>query len=376
MRQITTAVLVALLGLLLACGGGGSIRPTAPTGTLTLLLGSDSLPGYSQVMVGVEKVEATADGSSWTLLGSPKKTVNLVTLQNGNGASLLAATVNSTTFTQFRITWATVNYQSAISVAAYTIATGGAQQILTMPTTSTLSGPITVGPNGAVVAQIMLSGQQAVQTRAGLGATFLAQGAAYDLAASARITGRLLDGTSPLVGAEVFGETLDALGVATLQRRAITDATGRYVLEGLPLNTNYVVVAQPVGASYSYPAGGTSVVVSSAALYTADLAFSSPVAAGSLTLTLTPASTLSQGSWGELRQPVAIGTIVPPTLIVRSQTAVTLAANDQVVFQGLTPGFYGVTAQRSLAGAAPVMKLGTQVLVNVGAPATSQLAFP
>jgi len=379
MRIPAYAVLVVSLALVLGCGGGSSDRPAPATGTLTLRLGSDSLPGYSSVVVGVEKVEASTDGSNWTTLGNVQKTVDLVALQNGNSASLLAATtVTPTTFTQFRITWAKVNYQSAISVPAYTIATGGAQQVLTMPATSSVSGPVTVGANGAVVAQIMLSGLQAVQTRAGLGATFLAQGTAYDLAASALVTGRLLDGTSPLVGAEVFAETVDGLGVATLQRRAFTDGTGTYVLEGLPLGFVYEVVSQPAGASSSYPAtAATPVNATKATTYTANLAFSSPVTPGSLTLTLTPASTATQGTWGELRQTVATGTSGSQILIVRSQTAATLAASDQVLFQGLTPGFYGVTAQRSDAGAAPVMRTGTQVLVSAGGlPSAASLSFP
>ena len=379
MRIPAYAVLVASLTLVLGCGGGSTDRPAPATGTISLRLGSDSLPGYSSVVVGVEKVEASTDGSNWTLLGNVKKTVDLVALQNGNSASILAATtVNPTTFAQFRITWATVNYQSTISVPAYAIATGGAQQVLTMPATSTLNGPITVGSNGAVVAQVMLSGLQAVQTRATLGATFLAQGAVYDLAATARITGKLLDGTSPLVGAEVFAETVDALGVATLQRRAFTDATGTYVLEGLPLGYVYFVVSQPAGSTSAYPATATTPVnATTATTNIANLAFSTPVTPGALTLTLTPASTLTQGTWGELRQAVTTGTAGSAILIVRSQTAATLAASDQVLFQGLTPGFYGVTAQRSAAGAVPVMKTGTQVLVSAGGPPSSAtLSYP
>ena len=379
MRIPTCAVLLVSLALVLGCGGGSTDRPAPATGTLTLRLGTDSLPGYSSVVVGVEKVEASTDGSNWTTLGNVKKTVDLVALQNGNAASLLAATtVNPTTFSQFRITWATVNYQSTISVPAYIIATGGAQQVLIMPTTSTVSGPVTVGSNGAVVAQIMLSGLQAVQTRAGFGATFLAQGAAYDLAASARITGKVLDGTSPLVGAEVFAETVDALGVATLQRRSFTDATGTYALEGLPLGYVYFVVSQPAGVTSAYPATSTTPVnATTATTYTANLAASSPATPGSLNLTLTPASTVTQGSWGELRQAVTTGTSGSQILIVRSLTAATLAANDQVLFQGLTPGFYGVTAQRSAAGAVPVMKTGTQVLVSAGgSPSSATLSYP
>jgi hypothetical protein len=46
-RPFLASLLCLGLGLTLACGGGGSSSP-APTGNLTLRLGADSFPGYSQ----------------------------------------------------------------------------------------------------------------------------------------------------------------------------------------------------------------------------------------------------------------------------------------------------------------------------------------
>ena len=55
LRQILASLLSA--GLMVACGGGGgSVDRSGPVGTLTLRLGSDSFPGYSQAVVSLEKV--------------------------------------------------------------------------------------------------------------------------------------------------------------------------------------------------------------------------------------------------------------------------------------------------------------------------------
>lgn len=376
LRPILAALMS--LGWMLACGGGGGSSHATPTGNLTLRLGSDSFPGYSQAVVSLEKVEASTDGANWVPLGSVKTTVDLLALQNGHSAVILPATpVNPVTFSQFRITWATVNYQSAINQPAYVVPSGGAGQLLAMPATTVVSGPISIPVNGNVTAQIMFSGQQAVQSRAGGPYAFQATGRALDLAATATITGHAGDGATSLAGVEVFAETVDGTGLATLQRRALTNASGNFSLEGLPTSALYFVAAQPAGATTSYAAAASAPVnATAAAAYTANLAFSSPQTSGSLTLTITPASTPTQGTWGELRQTLSTGTAGSQTLIVRSQTVATGLVQDQAGFLGLAPGVYGVTAQRSTAGTTPVSKPGTQVLISAGGTATALLTYP
>lgn len=368
------------LGMTLGCGGGGGFtRTVTPTGNLALAFGSDSFPGYSQAVVSLERVEATADGATWISLGSVKATYDLMALQNGHAVSILpATTVTAATYTQFRLTWATVNYSSAAHVPAYLVNSGGTELPLTLPTTTVVNGPITVPANGNLTALIMLNGQQAVQSRAGTPAyTFQATGRATDLAATARITGHLGDGATALSGVEVFAETVDGSGLATVQRRAFTDAFGNYALEGLPTGSLYFVVAQPASTLSAYAAlAAAPVNATTATATTVNLAFSTPQTPGALTLTVTPASTATQGTWGELRQTLATGGAGSQTLIVRSQPMASGLTQDQAGILGLAPGTYGVTVQRSTSGAAPVMKTGTQVLVSAGATATSVLAYP
>jgi hypothetical protein len=367
------------LGLTLACGGGGGTpdRSTAK-GSLTVLFGSDSFPGYGQAVVSLEKVEGTVDGTTWVPLGNVRATYDLMALQGGHSAVALSAIpVTAATYAQFRLTWATVNYQSAIHQPAYAILSGGGEQVLAMPTTTVVNGPVTVPAGNSATALIFLSGQQAVQARPGPVYQFQATGRAYDAATIARISGRLLDGATPLAGVEVFAETVDGTGLATLQRRAFTDATGAYALEGLPTGSLYFVVAQPAGTLSAYAAQSAAPVnAATATVYTSNLAFSAPQPPGALTLTVTPASTSTQSTWGELRQTLTTGGAGSQTLIVRSQSLVSGLVQDQAGLLGLAPGTYGVTVQRSTSGGTPVAKVGSQVLVSAGGTALSTLSYP
>ncbi len=373
-----------LLAATLACGGGGSTSwGGASTGTLTVRFGTDSFPGYDQAVVSLEKLEGTTNGTSWTTLGTVRATYDLMNLQNGNSVKILPATsVPAGAYSQFRITWAMINYSDQSRQAAYVVLPGVTTGLLmSMPTTTVIPASVNVSSGGSATAQIMLSGQQAIQQRAGTPTyTFQATGQAYDLSQVASIAGKLTDGTTPLVGAEVYAETVDGLQVATIQRRAFTDATGSYLLECLPAgaSTAYFVVSQPASTLSAYAAEASSPIsVAAATTATANLAFSGAQQSGALTLTINPPSLPTVATWGELRQNLAAGPGLLENLIVRSQSAVTSASQDQVYFTGLAPSFYGVTAQRSTAGAVPVTKAyGSQVQVSSGAIASANLSYP
>jgi hypothetical protein len=383
MRIRLISVSLLCLGWMLACGGGGGTSHSAPpTGSLTLRFGSDSIPGYGQVWVSVEKVEGSFDGNTWTTLGNVKSSYDLMTLQNGHSVVILPATaVTPGTYAKFRLTWASVNYQSAGHQPAYLVLPNTTELLMNMPTTKTtvVKGSVAVAANGSTVAQLMLSGQQAVQTRPGTVYTFQATGTAYDVTTSAKITGHLGDGTTDLNNVEVFAETVDGLDLATVQRRALTDSLGDYTLEGLPAGAGvtYYVVAQPASASAAYDAKGQKVITATPVSYPADFAFSGPKVPGALTLTVTPGSTATQVTWGELRQTLITATAESHNLIVQSQPAATSIGQDQVYFTSLSPNSYGVTSQRTTNGGAPVMKVSASsptVSSNTNIPAN--LSYP
>jgi hypothetical protein len=367
-----------LLGVVLGCSGGS--RPAAPSGTLTVRLGSDSLPGYGQVVVSVDKLEGNLDGIGWVTVGAVNATYDLQTLQNGGSVVLVAgARVGAGSYSQFRLTWAASNYKDNTKLPAYVMPVSGAGLAMQMPTSTVVAGPVVVPANGSASAQLMLSGQQAVQVHAGAAAPaqFQATGSAYDATAIARITGHLADGSLPLAGVEVFAETVDGNLLASIQRRALSDAAGNYVLEALPAGAVYYVAAQPAGVTSAYGAL-TSAPVNAAApvSYGADLAFSSPASPGSLNVVITPASAIGVGTWVELRQILLTGPGVGQNLIVRSGIAATGASQDSVSFQGLAAGSYGLKVQRSTAGGPPVAKVGGSPMVTAGASTAVTISLP
>ncbi len=377
------ASLVCLL-LALACGGGGdgssiSLGGGTPTGNLTVRLGSDSFPGYSQVVLSIEKVEGSTNGTTWIPLGNVKSAVDLMLLQNGNSAAILsAASVPAAIYTQFRITWATLDYYDSFNSSPSFVSINGNLAQLAMPATTVLSGSVTVTATSTTVL-LMLSGQQAVQSRLGglSPYSFQATGSAYDGGATASLTGHLADGTTPLTGVEVYAETLDANGLATLRRRAFSDLAGNYALEGLPIGSTYYVVAQPGTTTRSYQALASAAISATTAItYPADLAFSSPLPpAYLLTFLVTPPSTATQVTWAELRKTLATGG-TSKSLIVRSQTLDSSLAQDATELFYLYPDTYDVAAQRSTSGAVPVKTVGNPVTLNSGSTITVQLSYP
>jgi hypothetical protein len=370
---------LACLVLAMACGGGGggsniSLGGGTPTGNLTVRLGSDSFPGFNQVVLSIEKLEGSTNGSTWTPLGNVKSAVDLMLLQNGNSAAILsAASAPAATYTQFRITWATVNYSTGNTPSFVVV--NGIQSQLTMPTSTVVNGSVTVTAAGSTVL-LMLNGQQAVQLRSA-SYHFQATGSAYDPSATARLTGHLADGATPLTGVEVYAETVDSNLVATIQRRAFTDLSGNYTLEGLPTGGQYFVVAQPGNTSSSYPAQASAAVnAATAATFTANLAFSSPLTpARLLTVYVTPSSTAAQVTWAELRKTLATGG-TSQNLIVRAQTLDWNLNQDGTNIYGLFPDTYGVAAQRSTSGATPVKQAGTPVSLSSGGTYQTTLLFP
>ncbi|MDR3673389.1 MAG: DUF4382 domain-containing protein [Holophaga sp.] len=388
--RVLSRILALLLPVLLlgstGCGGGSSSGPVA-MGALTLQLGADSVAGYSQVVVSLAKVEISKDGGSWSTLAVTPATFDLQALQNGGSQTLAADDqVQAGTYTQVRLTWGTtLNYQDNTRQPNYVVPTGGSGKVLTMPATTVAAGSVVVPGNGKVTARLMLRGNQAVQGNT-TGATpsylFLATGTVSDLAACASITGSLSAGGAALAGTEVYAETVDGNGLASITRRALSDSAGAYVLDALPAGT-YFVAALPAGAGTTvYPAqAGSAVTAVAAQSYGVNLDFTATaLQPGTIALTVTPGSTSTQGTWGELRQTLATGSGINQTLIVRALTATTTATGDVVDFTGLVSGsggYYGVSAQRSTGSAAAVQKTdGSQREVTAGATTTVSISYP
>jgi len=367
MRLMFSVIPAVLLACSLGCTSASSDGSNSITsGSLVVQFGSDSFPGYSNVVVGVESLEISRDGSSWSSLGSIQKTVDLMGLQNGNPSTLInGLSVPTGTYHYFRVTWATTNYADITSQPAYLVTTSATKGLLAMPKTTVLTGTLTISNQTASIATLMLDGTQAVQAKYNLNATqpyyFQPTGSFVDRAQSAKVTGKITGSASiALSGVEVYAETTNGYGDASICRRALTDANGKYTLDALPTGVAVYIVAQPAGTSVSYPAIAEMTTLSAGGSYALDLGSTSNLSPGSINLTITPASTSSQGTWGELRKSVMIPSAgTSAYLIVRSQTAVSGVSQDQVSFAGVAPGAYSYTSQRSTSGAAPLMKVSS-----------------
>lgn len=93
---LTIAILVFA-----ACGGGGG---SGSSGTLSVSLSDSTLPGFKAIYVTVEEVHAhPSGGGGWVTVGTPDKTVDLLTLINGVREELGVADLATGHYTQLRL---------------------------------------------------------------------------------------------------------------------------------------------------------------------------------------------------------------------------------------------------------------------------------
>lgn len=367
------------LTLLMACPP----RPD-PGAQLAVRMGTDGFQGYDHVVVSIEKVEALTLSNQWIPINqAAHSTVDLMGLQNGQFLALGSYREEILmSYTSFRITWAQTNYQDGSLPAAYVVPTGGERQALAMPSNTLFPGAVHVMSNTTTWASLMLDGSQVIQLHAGAPTPyrFQATGRAFDSGSTSLIKGRIgqIQGEPVLGlgGVEVFAETLDDTGLATIRRRALTDATGSFTLEALPIGAQYWVVAQPSHPDQVFQAQVLPVHLNAAGrVYQQSLYFDQPQSPGRLDALLTPASATNQGTWIELRQSLLTSNDISRTFIVRSRTVSTGATTDQASFQGLAPGNYSVNAQRATADGAPVMSATSTQDVSASATTTVDLVY-
>ncbi|HTL99317.1 MAG TPA: DUF4382 domain-containing protein [Holophagaceae bacterium] len=381
-----TCLLSSPLLLVLAAGGGGGggVPQPAPTGYVTLDLGADSTPDWSQVVMGIKEVDVSADGTHWAVLSQPAKTFDLLQVQNGgiinlaNNAPLAAGTY------QVRITWATINYANQVLQPAYVYPVGSASGlVLSMPVTTQLGGTLTVQEGATTSELLMLDTASAVQSFTGTGVLFQPSPQVFGVT-SASVSGHIVDGSAhAIAGTEVFAEVVDGTGTPQVMRRAITNASGAYRMDGLPASfggtqASYFLVAMPAAsASTAYPAGGVGPVQPQAgqSLDAGSLAFSaSPISTGQIGLTLTPKTPSGQGTFADLRQTLTIGA-GSYFLIVRGDAAVTGSGSDTYTFAALPSLSYGVNATRFIPGGQVTGSASSSSLIGVSGGATTSVSL-
>ena len=384
MRFLKFGVIAAPL-LLLACtageyqGGGIGTNSGIP---LTLVLGADSTPDWSQVVLGVKEVDISVDGTNWQTLSTPQKTFDLQNVQNGGEINLATNVPVQSGVYKVRIVWATTNYSNGALQAAYVYPVGSPTgSTLTMPVSTVAENTITVSGSHAIQMLLMLDTASAIQPFTGPSAKIAFQPSPqlFD-ATSCSLSGSITDsGSHPIQGTEVFAETIDGSGNPQVVRRAITDATGVYLMDGLDTSAgeSYFIVAMPAASSTTaYPpeALGAFTPTAGQAVNAGAMAFSaSPVSTGGIALTLTPQTPSGQGTFANLQQFILIGGVSYP-LIIRADAVTTGTSSDTYTFTGLPASTFGVSATRFVPGGA-VTASGAASSVTVTGGATSPVSF-
>ena len=403
------------LGAMVGCGGSGSKTVVTPTpGTLNIYMGTDSLPGYSTILVSVASVEWSADGSTWNSAGTIGNTFNLAALQNGVGSTAAGALVKGlslaagTTIAQFRITWDTTsNPVDPTSAPSYVLTQAVGSQpsvkgILTMPATTVATGHVVIQSGTTTNVKIMFAGPGAIQNTGQVSSSTVAspiytfqnsRATAFDLAATCTLTGTLESTVTatatPIPGAEVYAETM-VNGLATIVRRSMTDANGTFVLDGLAVGDIYYVVSQaynPANAVTYTPQASAAFQPANAQTYSnpgLSLAFPTTTTAGTLNAFATPASSSTQSTWGEVSQGMATPSTQSPVtavqqLIIRSTEAVTGSGADTILFPDVPAGVnlipYTFIGYRTTGAAAAAVNNAGVYTVNSGATTNVSLGF-
>lgn len=381
--RILAAVSLPLL-LLAGCGGGSSSSGPS-NGSVSLSLGADSTLDWSQIVMGVEEIDASTDGSHWSAVATPRRTFDLLKLEGGSPITLASQAQLAPGTYRFRIVWATTNYDNGVFLPAYAYPAGSATGIpLTMPSSTILPGSVSVGAGQAVNLLAMLDSASSVQSFQGASTQVFFQPSPglFDTTCCT-FSGSLVDGGGqPLSGAEVFAEIIDGTGTPHLMRRALTRADGTFLLDGLPaslsgVQASYYFVAMPVaGSGSSYPAVAAGPVLATPGGQISApqmVAAASSLTTGELDASFTPETPSGQGTFADLRQSVNVGSSSPFLIVRANAVGTVVSTGDSYAFRDLPPGSYGVNALRFTPNGSATGSATSPSLVVVNAGATSSV---
>lgn len=351
-RGLFIAVLATLgLAFLTACGGSSG----SGSGTMNVHLVDGPITGYQEVNVHIQSVEISGNGG-WTILGTPDKTYDLLSLTGGVSEMLASgATLPAGHYQQMRLVLGTGNTVKLAdgTVQPLTVPSGlqtGVKLIVSFDVAAGTTKDVWIDFDAAHSIQVV---------QAGASSQYLLRPTiwAYDKVATGSISGTLTDAATStgLAGAVVYAETLDGAGNARIARSTITDATGAYTLDLLPVGATYYVVSQPVlggttPKAYDAKASDGFALSGATPVFTYDAAFTADAATGGVSGGLTPLATSSQSDAVNLLQPLATGS-GSFTFIVDSTMATVGASAETYGFATVPAGLYSVQAVRTTLNA-------------------------
>jgi hypothetical protein len=363
MRRIRLSILMlGGLGLafLLGCGGSsgyGSSPSPVSSGTMNVHLVDGPISGYQEINVNIQAVEISGNGG-WITLGSPNKTINLLSLVGGVDETLASgATLPAGHYGQMRLLLGPGNTVklSDGTVQPLSVPSGmqsGIKLVVSFDVAAGTTKDVWIDFDAAHSIQVV---------QAGASGQFILRPTmwAFDKLVTGSIRGVLTDaaGAAPLVGATVYAETLDGSGNPSLARTTTTDTTGAYTLDLLPVGSTYYVVSQPVTGSapalkaYDAKASDGFALTPATPVFTYSAAFTVEAATGGVTGALTPLATSNQSDLVDLLQSLTTPTSGSRAFIVQTTMALVGTSAETYEFTVVPVGSYSLQAMRTVLNA-------------------------
>jgi hypothetical protein len=387
-KQLRIVAGIAGLGLwgLLGCGGSSGSGTNAAPGTaaMNVHLVDGPISGYQAVTVNIQSVAIGANGV-WTTLATPDKTVNLLSLVGGveellaSGASLPAGH-----YDQMRLILGAGNTVTLADGTVHDLKVpsgmqSGIKLVVSFDVAAGTTKDVFIDFDAAHSIQVV---------QAGMSGQYLLRPTiwAFDKVVTGSITGKLTDAATStgLPGATVFAETLDGSGNPRIARTTVTDSTGAYSLDLLPVGATYYVVSLPqVGSTtvtaYDAKASDGFALTSAAPTFTFSAAFTADAATGAVAGGLTPMATSDQSDTVNLLQSLATPASGSFTFLVGTTMAAVGTSTETYGFANLPAAAYGVQGVRTtLATDGSTTSASSAVqpaVVAAGATTTVDLGF-
>ncbi|GLH68340.1 DUF4382 domain-containing protein [Geothrix edaphica] len=338
------------LSLLVACSGGSSSG--GGSGTMNVHLVDGPISGYQEINVNIQSVEI-ASGSGWITLGTPNKTINLLNLVGGVDETLAAgATLPAGHYGQMRLVLGSGNTVKLAdgTVEPLKVPSGmqsGIKLIVNFDVAAGTTKDVWIDFDAAHSIQVV---------QAGMSGQYILRPTiwAFDKLVTGSIHGTLTDAATSagIAGATVYAETLDGSGNARIARHTVTDATGAYTLDLLPVGSTYYVVSQPATGSattlkaYDAKASDAFALSATTPVFTYSAAFTANASLGGVGGGLTPVATSSQSDQVNLLQSLTTSS-GSHTFIVQTNMATVGTSTETYTFPTVPIGTYSVQAVRT-----------------------------
>jgi hypothetical protein len=342
--------------MLLSFGcGGGSNNDTAK-GTVSVTLVDGPTTAYKAINLNIQSVQihqsATAGESGWITVSSPNKTMDLLALQGGVVQALGSnQTIGVGSYQMLRLVLGSGNTLTLNDGTIVPLTVPSGQQTgIKIPLNFTVQAGTTadvwIDFDGAHSIQMMSTGSGSYMLRP------VVHG--YMQVATGSVSGTLAGPAGiPLASAVVMAESVDAAGNVTILRTTTSSATGTYALNLLPISQPFYIVSQPVVGTAIYDAQASSAVTltTTSALATANLTFTLALGTGSVSGTLLPMATATQGDTVYLLQSVPTGLAGTAVLVVNSANAIVGMTSETYGLLLVPTGNYQAQGLRSTLNA-------------------------